>query len=138
MQCPDCGYEADDDAVFCPQCRFQFRGGVDAPAGAGRTIIDLPERGMIADEDIYEAPPKRLSKKELRLLEVQLLQPAVLVVLIAGIFVYAVISGVPFIPVAIGGLEFGTAGIISFACGLLSGIVFYFFLKRSLVKFQYR
>jgi hypothetical protein len=52
--------------------------------------------------------------------------------------VYSVISTVPFIPVTLAGLNFGVTGIVSLACGIVAGIVFFFLIKRSLVKFRYR
>jgi hypothetical protein len=138
MQCPDCGYEADDAAVFCPQCRFQFREGTGGPAIATDTVIGLPGRGVVVDESIFEDPQKGFSEKELRLLEVQLIQPAVLVVLLISLFSYTVISTVPFIPVTIAGLSLGMTGVICLACGLVAGTVFFVIARRSLVKFRYR
>jgi hypothetical protein len=143
MRCPDCGYEADNASVFCPQCRFRFRDIIEEPDPAGGTIIDLPERGFVADESVFEEsqPGERshiFSDKELRQLEVQLLQPAVLVVLIISLFLYTVISTVPFIPVTLAGIDFGVTGIICLAGGLLAGIVFFFMSRRSLKRFRYR
>lgn len=144
MRCPDCGYEADNAAIFCPQCRFQFRDIIEEPAPAGDTIIDLPERGIIADESIYEEPrpeeerPKMFTDKELRQMDVQLMQPAVLIVLIVALFSYTVLYTVPFIPVSIAGLSFGITGIICLTCGVVAGIVFSFLARKSLAKFRYR
>jgi hypothetical protein len=138
MQCPDCGYEADDAAVFCPQCRFQFREGTEEPAAPADTVIDLPERGMIDDVSIFEEEQKGFSLKELRLLEVHLIQPAVLIVLVISLVVYTVISTVPFIPLTIAGLSFGVTGIICLACGLAAGILFFVLARKSLEKFRYK
>ena len=143
MQCPDCGYKADAAAIFCPQCRFQFRDINEEPVQAADTIIDHPERGVIADDSILEVPPteerdKAFTAKELRQLEVQLLQPAVLVVLIIALVSYTVLSAVPFIPLTIAGLIIGLTGIICLACGLFFGMIFYFLMWRSLVKFRSR
>jgi hypothetical protein len=142
MQCPDCGYEADEASIFCPQCRFQFRDIIEVPAQTGDTFIDLPERGTIADDDIFEEPSPAgtqtaFTAKEIRQMEVQLIQPAILIVLIISLVVYSLIGSIPFIPVTIAGLDFGIAGIICLACGLFSGIVFFFLVRRSLVKFRY-
>jgi hypothetical protein len=138
MQCPGCGYEADDAAVFCPQCRFQFREGADGPVVVTDTVIDLPERGVVDDESIFEEPQRGFSDKELRLCEVHLIQPALLVVIIISFFTYTVISTVPFIPLTVAGLSFGVTGILCLACGLFTGIVFFFLARRSLLKFRYR
>jgi hypothetical protein len=143
MRCPDCGYEADNASVFCPQCRFRFRDIIEEPDPAVDTIIDLPERGIVADESVFEElPPEErshaFSDKELRQLEVQLLQPAVLVVLVISLFLYTVISTVPFIPVTFAGIDFGVTGVICLAGGLLGGIVFLLITRRSLRQFRYR
>jgi hypothetical protein len=143
MQCPDCGYEADDSAVFCPQCRFQFRDIIEESAYSPDTFIDLPERGVIADESILEETrpeesQKGFSARELRQMEVQLIQPAILIVLLISLVSYTVLSAVPFIPVTIAGLEFGVTGIVCLACGLFAGMIFFFLARRSLRKFRYR
>ncbi len=143
MRCPDCGYDADNAAIFCPQCRFRFRDIIEEPDMGSDTIIDLPERGIVADESIFEeSQPEELShafsNKELRQLEVQLLQPSVLVVLIIALVSYTILSAVPFVPLTIAGLDFGVTGIICLACGLFAGIVFFFTTRRSLRKFRYR
>lgn len=144
MRCPDCGYEADDASIFCPQCRFRFRDIIEEPDMAGDTIIDLPQRGIIADERDFEEPrpeERRLqafTEKELVQLNVQLVQPAVLVVLIIALFLYAVLYTVPFVPLSIAGMSIGITAIIGLFCGVVAGMVFYFLARRSLVKIRYR
>jgi hypothetical protein len=141
MQCPGCGYEADEASIFCPQCRFQFRDVIEMPTSTGDTFIDLPERGTIADDDIFEEPSPAgtqtaFTAKEIRQMEVQLMQPAILIVLLISLVTYSVIAAIPFVPVTIAGLDFGITGIICLACGLFSGTVFYIISRRSLVKFR--
>lgn len=143
MQCPDCGYGVDDAAIFCPQCRFQFRDILEEPAWAADTVIDLPERGVIAEQTIPEESRPQEQKKaftarELRMLEVHLLQPASVIVLTISLVTYTVISAVPFVPVIIAGLHFGITGIICLACGLACGIVFFLGVRGSLVRFRYQ
>ena len=106
MQCPDCGYEVDDNVVFCPRCRFQFRETDTTPA-AGIAGTDPPLHDAEIDETFFEETQNGFSDKEIRLLEVQLLQPSVLVVLIISLFTYSLVLTVPFIPVTIAGLSFG-------------------------------
>ena len=137
MQCPDCGYEVDNAAVFCPQCRFQFQETEDAPF-PDTTIPDAPVYDREMDESIFEESQKTFSDKELRMLEVQLMQPAVLVVLVISLVTYTLIGTIPFIPLTIAGLNFGITGILCLACGILAGMVFFFFSRRSLAKFTYR
>ena len=135
MYCPDCGYEVDNTAVFCPQCRFQFQETDDVPF-PDTTIPDTPvyDRGM--DKSIFEERQTTFSDKEIRMLEVQLMQPAVLVVLVISLVTYTLIGTIPFIPLTIAGLTFGITGILCLACGILAGIVFFFFFRRSLTKFS--
>jgi hypothetical protein len=138
MQCPDCGYEVDDRTVFCPQCRFQFREGADGLVTTGAMVRDVPEHGEIIDESIFEERSRGFSAKELRQLKVQLVQTAILVVLIISLFVYTAISTVPLIPLTIAGLNFSMTGILSLAGGLMAGTVFFVISQRSLKKFRYR
>jgi hypothetical protein len=138
MQCPDCGYDADDAAIFCPQCRFQFRDSNHEPAVDTAPFIDPPERGIVADESIFEEPVRGLPARELRLAEVQLLTPAILVVLTISLVTYTVVSTVPFIPLTLAGLTFGVTGILCLACGIAAGMVFFYLSRRSLAGFRYR
>jgi hypothetical protein len=137
MQCPDCGYEVDDTVVFCPRCRYQFRKTDTAPA-AGAAGTHPPLHDTEIDDTFFEESRNGFSDKEIRLLEVQLLQPAVLVVVIIALFTYSLVLNVPFIPVTIAGLSFGVTGIVCLTCGLLAGFAFYYLELRSLVRFRYR
>ncbi len=138
MQCPDCGYEVDASAVFCPQCRFQFRDSADETAAASDTVMDVRERGVISDDSIFEETSSGFPDKELMQLEVQLLAPAVLVVLIISLFTYTVIPAIPFTPVTVAGLKFEVPGIVCLTCGLVAGMVFFIIVRRSFRKFRYQ
>jgi len=138
MQCPDCGYEVDDTAVFCPQCRFQFRETHDTPVVPDKAIFDTTVHDGEIDEGIFEQTQNAFSDKEIKQLEIQLIAPTVLVVLIISLFMYTVISTIPFIPITVAGLYFGVTGIVCLACGLFTGIIFFFLARRSLAKFRYR
>jgi hypothetical protein len=144
MRCPDCGYDADDASNFCPHCRFPFRDIIDdEPPLAAGTYIDLPERGIIADETMLEETRageklQAFSDKERRQLEIQLLQPSVLVVLVVALFSYSVLYSVPFVSLSIAGLSLGITGIVCLASGLVAGLVFYSVAKRSIRNFRYR
>ena len=143
MQCPDCGYDADPSSIFCPQCRHQFRDIPEDPYMTPDTPFNLPAQGYVtegpvADETLLEEQTLAFTPKELRQMDLQLLSPAILVVLIIALFTYTVISSIPFVPLTIGGLNFGITGIISLACGLFFGILFLVIQRRSLRKFQYR
>jgi hypothetical protein len=138
MQCPDCGYDVDDAAVFCPQCRFRFQETDDTAFVPATPLPEGRVNNTETDESIFEEKQKAFSSKELRILDLQLIQPAILVVLVISLFVYTLISAIPFIPLTIAGLNFGVTGILSLACGILAGMIFFFFLRRSLQKFRYR
>jgi hypothetical protein len=144
MHCPDCGYDADDAAIFCPRCRFQFRDIIEEePVHGTGTIIDLPERGIIPDETVPEETEasgrvQAFSEKERRQLELQLLQPSVVVVLVVALFSYTVLGSVPFVPLSVAGMSLGTAGIICLACGIVAGLLFHYLEKRSIRNFRYQ
>ena len=148
MQCPDCGYDADDAAVFCPQCRYQFRDIIEEePLYTADTLIDLPERGIITDERVLDEdlPPnheipaaeQRFSAKEIVQLDIQLLQPSMLVVLIVALVAYSVLSAVPFIPLTWDGISFSITGLVCLAAGLFSGLVFFLLVRHSLRSSRY-
>jgi hypothetical protein len=138
MQCPDCGYEVNDTAIFCPRCRFQFRETDTLPVVPDTIIPDTPVHGAKSDESFFEETQKAFSDKELRMLEVQLLQPAILVVLVISLGMYTVISTVPFVPITVAGQSIGMTGIVCLAAGLVAGILFLVFARSSLRKFRYR
>ncbi|HSA37834.1 MAG TPA: zinc ribbon domain-containing protein [Methanoregula sp.] len=137
MYCPNCGYKVDNEVVFCPQCRFQFR-ETDSVAPAGNIVSDESGYREFVDEGINEVRLKGFSDKELRELKVQLLQPTFLIILIISLIIYSVISTVPLIPLSIAGLTFRVNGIVSLSCGLVGGMLFLIIAQRSLKKFRYR
>jgi len=138
MHCPSCGYEVEDTVVFCPQCRFQFRDGAGGQVTAGDTGRDEPVYEGIIDDSIFEEASRGFPKKELLRLEIQLMTPAILVVLLISLSVYTVIGAISFIPVTITGLNFGVTGIVCLACGLVAGILFFVRARSSLRKFRYK
>lgn len=138
MHCPDCGYEVDDTAVFCPQCRFQFRETDDTSGNDDTPFQDTPGHDVEIDESIFEQIPNALSGKELVQMEVQLTAPTLLVVLIISLFMFTVIATIPFTPLTVGGLKFGVTGIVCLLCGLMAGMVFFIICRRSLLRFRYQ
>jgi hypothetical protein len=134
MQCPDCGYEADDEVVFCPHCRFQFRESSETTVVPDTTHPDTP---MYYGENYgnrFEETQRMFPDKEIRLLEVQLMQPALLVVLIISLFTYSLFSTIPFIPLTVAGLSFAMNGILSLTCGLFAGAIFFYLARWRAVK----
>ena len=125
MQCPNCGYDADDEAFFCPQCRFQFR-----DSEGTRPII------LCQEDDLFEDKPETFSKKELKQLEIQLFQPALLLALLVSLGSYIIISPLPLVPVTLSGLNIPLAGPASLLTGLAAGILFFLLTRWSVQKFR--
>lgn len=151
MQCPDCGYMADDAAVFCPRCRFQFREAFGGPVfpeeedvpGPTEPFFDLPERRMIEDDPVpadtgsnERKAAEAFTEKERRFLAASLLQTSVLVVLIGAGVTWTAIAEVPFVSVTAYGLSFGIAGILSLCAGLFAGVLFFLIARRQLGTFR--
>lgn len=120
MQCPICGYEGiAEEACFCPHCRYQF---------------------LEPDSEIFESPPHyppqrwagtttpadgRFSKKEIHQLEVQLLQPAIILMLTFAVVFYIAIGRMPELAVRVSSVEIPYGGIISLLVGAIIAWIFY-------------
>lgn len=137
MQCPDCGYHTDDAAVFCPNCRFQFRESAGYRDEAEAPVPDATLKRPVFQNFIADLP-KRFSKKEIRLMEVHIFQTAVLVVLVVSLFLYSVFGTVEVIPFIVADLNISMTGAICLAGGLITGLIFFFLAKRSLARFRFR
>jgi hypothetical protein len=66
--------------------------------------------------------------------EVQLITPAILIVLLVSLVTYTVVAAIPFIPITIAGMSFGVTGIVCLACGLVAGMLFIVIARCSLRK----
>jgi hypothetical protein len=120
MQCPICGYEGiAEEACFCPHCRYQF---------------------LEPESEIFESPPHftqqrwagtttpadgRFSKKEIHQMEIQLLQPAILLMLAIAAVSYIAIGRMPELAVRISTVEIPCGGFLSLFIGAVIAWIFY-------------
>ena len=157
MHCPDCGYEVDDLAVFCPQCRHHFESGEPGPleirAGdplfeeeatgfsakkirmhcsvCGHKVDDqavfcpqcrhhFPEnvesdpREIPAGDPSFEGEATGFSAKELRHLEIELLQPSLFLTLVVSAGLYLLISPLQVFTISLSGLSIAPGAGLSF------------------------
>jgi hypothetical protein len=125
MQCPDCGYEVDDAVVFCPQCRYQFREAQESGCQEIQT-----------EDPLFEDKPTGFSEKELRQLEVQLLQPALFLVVVVSAGLYLLISPLQLFTIYLSGLSIALGAGLSFLIGIAAGLLFFFLARQSIRKFR--
>jgi hypothetical protein len=120
MQCPTCGYEGiAEEACFCPNCRYQFR---------------VPENDVVFDSSPpdgmdYYSPRARdsgkLTKKEIRILEIQLLQPAFLLMLALTVVFYTASSRIAELSFMVSSTEIRYGGFLCFgAAAVIAWIVY--------------
>jgi hypothetical protein len=126
MQCPACGSEGiDEDVVFCPHCRYQFRVSDDDVVFENQPVYGSPRRsGGIADQ--------RFSKKELRLAKVQLLQPTfILAIALAGAL-YLSSPRISQMSVTVASMDIYFGGVLCLVLGALVAAIFYFVVAYRL------
>jgi len=127
MHCPDCGYEADDRALFCPQCRHHF------------IENDEPAPGeILAGDPLFEEEPTGFSPKELRHLEVELLQPSLFLALIVSAGLFFLVAQLQSLSISMAGLSIAPGAGIALLTGLAAGLLFYYSARHSLRKFRSR
>ena len=124
MHCPDCGYEVDDRAVFCPQCRHHFESGEPDP------------QEILAGDPLFEEEPSGFTPKELRHLEVELLQPSLFLVLIVSAGLYFLVAPLRALSISTAGLSIAPGAGIALLIGIAAGLVFYYFERHALRKFR--
>jgi hypothetical protein len=125
MQCPDCGYEVDDEVVFCPQCRYQFREAQD------NNCMEIQ-----TEDPLFEDKPTGFTEKELKGLEVQLLQPALFLVIVISAGLYLLIVPLQMVTIQMSGLSIALGAGLSFLIGIAAGLLFFFLARKSLRKFR--
>jgi hypothetical protein len=124
MHCPDCGYEADDRAVFCPQCRHHFESGEPGP------------EEILAGDPLFEEEPTGFSAKELRHLEIELLQPSLFLALVVAACLYFLVPPLQLITFSMAGMSIAPGAGIALIVGLCAGLIFYFAERHTLKKFR--
>jgi hypothetical protein len=120
MQCPTCGYESiAEEAFFCPQCRHQFR---------------EPEYEVFFDNAPHPVPEHRVSckadadmftKKEIRQMQVQFLQPAFLVMLSVAVVLYFSTPRISELALMVSSVEVRYGGLLCLFIGAVFAWIFY-------------
>ena len=120
MQCPFCGSEGiAEDVVFCPHCRYQFRQPEPGPVSVAHEETFPAEPGNRSPERETFAPG------EVRLLEVMVLQPAVLLMIFIATALYLTIGQIPGLVMNVSGAEVRYGGVLCFIAGAFVAWVFY-------------
>jgi hypothetical protein len=127
MHCPDCGYEVDDLAVFCPQCRHHF------------LEHDGPDpQEVLAGDPLFEQETTGFTPKELRHLEVELLQPSLFLALIVSAGLYFLVTPLQALSISMGGMGIVPGAGIALIAGIVAGLLFFYSARHSLKKFRSR
>jgi hypothetical protein len=120
MQCPACGYEGiAEDVVFCPHCRYQFR-----EVGEDIYFEDLPSPAYPARHECAMTDQK-LSKKEIQLAKIQLLQPVVILILVIAGALYLSSPRVGQLSIMVSTLEIFYGSILCLVTGAVIAGIFY-------------
>ena len=118
MQCPSCGYEnIAPGAVFCPNCRFQFRPQEPDPVAPLYEPIPADEYPLDPDTS---APVD-----ETRLIEVLLLEPALILMIFTTGALWFALGGIANLAVTVSGVEVRYGGAICLLGGILTAWIFY-------------
>ncbi len=121
MECPECGYDAEDAANFCPQCRHEFK-EPDVEFESLPSATGTEEPSSLATP---EKNPELFSRKELQHLRVHLLQPSMLMtagVAITGDVTVPQVRDVSFNAL---GQTYPAGGALCVIAGIVIGALFY-------------
>ena len=137
MECPECGYEVDEAANFCPNCRHQFRDGDDV--GFDRPPEDAGDAAVLpASAAEYYEPgiPEKFSGKELQYLKVQLIQPAMTITLAVAVTAYFAFPQVQAVTILVRDYSLPVGGAICLLSGIIVGGIFYGGMSFRLGRFR--
>jgi hypothetical protein len=120
MQCPACGYDpVDDEAWFCPNCRYQFRGPEPGETGERSPPYEPePEAWQERDGDAGGIPG-------IRGIQVQLLQPALMVMLASAAILYLASGQVAGLAFTFASFEIRYGAFLCLVTGAIIGWIFY-------------
>lgn len=122
MQCPICGYDGiDDEAVFCPHCRYQFLEPEPDMTYQEFAPRDAPRPKRSAPAGAPENP----AQSEARLLEVLLLTPALILMIIFSAAIYLAIASVPQLVLHLSSAEIPCAAPASIILGAIPAWIVY-------------
>jgi Zn finger protein HypA/HybF involved in hydrogenase expression len=127
MHCSVCGHEVDDQAVFCPRCGHHFPENVEPDP-----------REVSAGDPLFEQEVMGFSAKELRHLEVELLQPSLFLVLVVSAGLYFFIPPLQVFTFSMSGLTITPGAGLALLIGLAGGLLFFYTARHSLRKFRSR
>jgi hypothetical protein len=120
MQCPACGSDGiDEDVVFCPHCRYQFRVPDDDVVFETRPYPG--SRRMV-----YGGPAdQKFSNKELQLAKLQLVQPVVLIAIAVAGALYLSSPRIGQVSVTVAGMDIFFGGVLCLVLGALAAMIVY-------------
>jgi hypothetical protein len=128
MQCPTCGYESiADEAVFCPHCRHQFR------ELESDVVFETPHFPPMDHRVRTPGTDEKLSKREIHMIQIQLIQPAVLIMIAVGAVLYAGIGPVQGMAITLSSIEIRYGG---FLCIVTGAVIAWFFYRISLYRIE--
>jgi hypothetical protein len=139
MECPECGYDVEEGANFCPQCRHRFPEPEPEPdILAGMPVGEVPVLPAYGSEDFSEpaTDEERFSGKELQFLKIQLIQPAMLLVAGVALAGYVTVPQLQTVTFAYRNIAVPAGGAICLFAGLIVGGIFYWGMSARLKGFK--
>jgi hypothetical protein len=120
MQCPACGYDGiAEEASFCPNCRHPFR------ETESDVIFESPPQYLPEPRPARKSPKEKLTRKEMLQFEVQLLQPAVILMLALAAVFYLSSGRIAELSVSVLSSEIRYGGVLCLIAGAVIAWIFY-------------
>jgi len=139
MECPECGYDVDGSANFCPRCRHRFRDPEPEPDILADPMApgDAPVLPAYGSEDFIEpVPEERFSGKEIQFLKIQLIQPAMLLVAGVAIAGYVSLPQLQAMTFAYRDISVPAGGAVCLVAGIVVGAIFYWGMSARLGRYR--
>jgi hypothetical protein len=129
MQCPACGSESiNDDVVFCPHCRYQFR----VPEEYAEFV--RPDPRPVPRVQASSKNEEKFSRKEILQLKIQLLLPTFIILLSFALFFYTVCWRTNPLSLEISGIELEYGGILCLFIAAIIAWIFYRLMVRKIER----
>ncbi|HII99709.1 MAG TPA: hypothetical protein HA272_10775 [Methanoregula sp.] len=128
MQCPACGYDGiAEEVCFCPHCRYQFRALVPEAASDNSMLFEPePVAGPADAGDLFV-------EIQARQIQIQLLQPALLVMLATAGALYLAGGGrIADLAVTVSTFEIRYGIFLCLLAGAIIGWIFYRIMLRRI------
>ncbi|HVN73052.1 MAG TPA: zinc ribbon domain-containing protein [Methanoregula sp.] len=138
MECPECGYDVDADANFCPRCRHRFRVPEPEPDFITEEMpAEPPILPAYGSEDFSEpSAEERFTGKELQFLRILLLQPAMILGAAVAVIGYFSMPQVQALSVVVSNTSFFIGGAICVLAGIIVAGIFYWGMSARLKRFK--